>query len=123
VKEIFQFLSQHGPLAVISGGLVWLFVLVWKRVDELFQQQHDALLEETKAKGKLAEALEDVASSVDALGVQTGDDVKDCKAKAAVMIGKFDAYIQDRRVAQAKEEGRREVTGRYRIPEEKKDEP
>lgn len=116
MAEILKILAQHGPFAVISGGLIYLFVLVWKRFNDMFQQQHDALLEETKSKGKLTEALEDVAASVEALGVQTGTDVAACKATASEMIKKVDDYINERKLEQAKEEARREVTGRFKLP-------
>jgi hypothetical protein len=116
LKEILVILAKHGPFAVISGGLIYLFVLVWKRFNELFQQQHDALLEDTKAKAKLTEALEDTAASVEALGVQTGTDVAACKAVSAEMIKKVDDYIHERKLEQAKEEARREVTGRFKLP-------
>jgi hypothetical protein len=98
LQEVLKVLAQHGPFAIISGGLIYLFVIVWKRFNEFFQQQHDALLEDTKTKAKLTEALEDVAASVETLGVQVNE------------------YIQDRKMEQAKEEGRREVTGRFKIP-------
>lgn len=116
MQEMLKILAQHGPFAVISGGLIYLFVLVWKRFNELFQQQHDALLEDTKSKAKLTEALEDMAASVETLGVQTGTDVSACRTTASEMIKKIDAYIQDRKLEQAKEDARREVTGRFRLP-------
>ncbi len=112
MDKILGILAQHGPFAVIAGGLVYLFVLVWKRYDEIFQQQHDALVADTKAKGRLTDALEDVAVSVETLGVDIGK----CQETTNVMVGKIDSYLEERRIEQAKEEGRREVTGRFELP-------
>lgn len=116
MDKVIQVLSQHGPFAVIAGGLVYLFVLVWKRYNDVFQRQHDAMVEDTKMKGKLTEALEDVASSVEALGTQMGGDVKDCKSQNRAVLQKFGEYIRMRELELAREEARREVTDRIRIP-------
>lgn len=96
---------------------MYLFILVWKRYSEVFQRQHDAMVEDTKAKAKLTEALEDVAASVEALGVQTGADVGACKSTTGEMLQKLDRYIRNRELEQAREEARREVTGRFKLPE------
>ena len=114
--KVLELLSQHGPFAVIAGGLVYLFILVWKRYNEVFQRQHDAMVEETKMKAKLTEALEDVASSVGALGVQTGADTQACRAQTSEMLRKLEAHLRARELELAKEEARREVTGRSHVP-------
>jgi len=117
VDKILEILAQHGPFAVIAGGLVYLFVLVWKRYNEIFQQQHDALVEDTKSKSKLTEALEDLAASVEVLGDRASDDIGGCKAQTQEMMKLIHGHLEEQRLEKAKEEGRREVTGRFKLPE------
>ena len=112
MEKILGVLAQHGPFAIIAGGLVYLFALVWKRYNEIFQQQHDALVADTKAKGRLTEALEDVVVSVGVLGQITG-----------TLTERVDGYLAEGKIKQAKEEGRREATNpRFKIPRGEDDE-
>lgn len=116
MQEVLKILAQHGPFAIISGGLIYLFVLVWKRYSDLFKQQHDALLENTQIKAKLAEALEDVAESVEALGERAREDIVACRSASQELVRKIEDDIQNRKLEQAKEEARREITGRFKLP-------
>lgn len=121
---MMKILAQHGPFAVIAGGLIYLFVLVWKRFNELFQQQHDALVEDTKSKGKLTQALEDNTAAIEALGDRVSADVGACKAMSADMRKVIGKYLNDQQLERAKEEGRREATNpRIRIPGGENDAP
>ena len=73
------------------------------------------MVEDTRTKAKLTEALEDVAVAVEALGVKMGDDVGGCREQNRELSSKIAEYIRVQELERAKEEGRREITGRFRL--------
>ena len=116
MEKVIEVLSGQGPYAIISGLMLYLFLYMWKQYQIVFQQQHDTEIDNMKAMGKLTDAMEDVAISVDAVGEKMSNDVGSCKKSSYKMIEKLDMYLHERMIEQARAEERREITGRIKLP-------
>lgn len=114
MDKLLEILAQNGPFAVMCGVLLWLFIRVLKRFDDLTKELLRTQIADTAAKNKLTEALEDVAETVEVLSSR---DVSACRSNVDGMIERLDKYITHQKIIEAREEGRREATNpRIQIP-------
>lgn len=116
MESIIKYLAPHGPFALIAGGLIWLLIILWRRFDDILQRQHDALVEDTKMKGNLTKALEDVVESIETVGCTTNTEVLGCKQSNIDLTKKIESYLDRQRLERAKEAGRREATNPHGVP-------
>lgn len=117
MDKILEILAQNGPFAIMCGILLYLLIRVLNRVNEITKEQLQAQVADTAAKSKLTDALEDVVATVEALGQAASSDIGGCKNNVNEMLSRINSYLEECKLREAKEEGRREATDpRFRIP-------
>jgi ABC-type nitrate/sulfonate/bicarbonate transport system substrate-binding protein len=96
---------KHGITGILAGVGFYLFFMERKETRRLTLEQEtksktylDAMISDTAAKTKLLDALEDLTKSVDTFWQRA------------------EANWNQEAAERAKEEGRREVTGRFLLP-------
>ncbi len=116
MEKMLELLAQHGPFALLSGGLIYLFSLLWKRYHGMYGEQHTLFLENTKTLGRLTDALEDVVVSVQVQGDVAERSAAECKAATQKLLDKLTTHLEECRIEKAREEGRRSVTDPHGVP-------
>jgi hypothetical protein len=111
MNELVQLFLKHGIIGLLAGVGFYLFFLERKEVQQLRREKEetnkmylDALIADTAAKTKLIGALNSLTQTVEAFWQQ------------AKHVWEKEAEVR------AKEEGRREVTGRFTLPPRGEDE-
>ena len=109
-------LLKNGVFGILAGVGFYLYFHERKINRENSKEYLKHQVADTASKTKLTVALEDLAVTVDALGQNARTDIADCKTNVSSMIDIIRQRLQADEIERAKEEGRREVTGRYKLP-------
>jgi hypothetical protein len=123
VGKLLEILSQHGPFALISGGLLYLFAMLWKRYQESYKEQLQVIVSHTAATNKLTSALEDVVASVQIQGEEFGRSAQDSRAMMERLLNKVEEHLEECKLEKAREEGRRSITNPHGVPIHRGEEP
>lgn len=107
MDPIVSLFLKHGILGILAGVGFYLFFMERKETRRLTEEKEatgktylDAMIADTAAKTKLLGSLDDLTNTVESFWKQA------------------DAVWTREAEERAKEEGRREVTGRFRLPPE-----
>lgn len=109
MDPVVTLLLKNGVFGILAGVGFYLYFRERKANTDYAQLQLQQQVADTAAKTKLTVALEDLAETIEAVGVNTKSDISGCRATCQEMI----SYVREQI---AKEDGRREVTGRFRLP-------
>ena len=116
MDPVITLLLKNGVFGILAGVGFYLYFHERKVNRENANEYLKHQVADTAAKTKLTVALEDLAVTVEALGKNSQSDISKCRAHVSEMIGVIKTHIQESEIERAREEGRREVTGRIRIP-------
>lgn len=109
MDPVVGLLLKNGAFGLLAGVGFYLYLHERKANSDYAAKYLEHQVADTAAKTKLAVTLEDLAETVEALGVNASSDIAGCKEVCGNMIVQM-------REQRAKEDGRREITGRYRLP-------
>lgn len=116
MDPVVALLLKNGVFGILAGIGFYLYFQERKTNRENSKSYLQQQVADTAAKTKLTVALEDLAVTVDALGQNARTDIAACKANVKNMIEIVRQHLQAEELERAKEEGRREVTGKFKLP-------
>ena len=122
MDPVVALLLKNGAFGIIGGIGFYLYFRERKINQEYAQTYLNHQVSDTKAKTKLTVALEDLAVTVDTIGKNAQTDIQVCQKHVNEAMNVILTYIEDEKLEKAREEGRKEVTGRFRVPTGDKDE-
>jgi hypothetical protein len=116
MDPVVALLLKNGVFGILAGIGFYLYFQERKTNRENSKAYLQQQVSDTASKTKLTVALEDLAVTVDALGQNARTDIAGCKANVGEMIKIVRRHLQAEELERAKEEARREVTGRFKLP-------
>jgi len=122
MDPVVALLLKNGVFGILAGVSLYLYVKERKLNLENAQMYLNHQVADTAAKIKLTGALEDLATTIEAIEKNAKADMAGCKKFNAGVLNQFQTYVAEQRLEGAREEGRREVTGRFTLPQGDDDE-
>lgn len=123
MDPVISLLLKNGVFGILAGVGLYLYFKERKINQEYAKTYLEHQVADTAAKIKLTSALEDLATTLEVVEKNTKADLSQCRKHSTDVLKQFQQYIDDRRLEGAREEGRREVTGRFRMPNGDNHEP
>jgi hypothetical protein len=116
MDPVVALLLKNGVFGILAGVGFYLYFHERKINRDNAKEYLQHQVADTAAKTKLTVALEDLAVTVDVLGQNARADISGCKANVDDMIKIVRRHLHADELERAKEEGRKEVTGRFKLP-------
>lgn len=120
---IVGLLLKNGAFGILAGVILWLYIQERRLTTEYTKHSMEQQVSETKAKVRLTHILEDLVETVEAVGENSRKDMGVCQSRVGELISDVRKVLEDEKLERAKEEGRREVTAKIRMPRGGEDEP
>ncbi len=115
MDPVVGLLLKNGVFGILAGVGFYLYFKERKINQEYAEIYLKHQVADTAAKVKLTSALEDLATTLEMVEKNTKADLSQCRKYNTDVLKQFQQYIDDRRLEGAREEGRREVTGRFLV--------
>lgn len=131
MDPLVALLLEKGVIGILAGAGFYLYFrerkLNQKHQEEFVRDQMKHLISDTAAKTKLTVALEDLAETVSALSANSTQGMETCRSSVDAMLKDLQDHLQVQRKRirdeelkrereKGRQEGRTEVTGRFRVP-------
>jgi hypothetical protein len=116
MDPVVALLLKNGVFGILAGIGFYLYFKERKINQEYAKSYLDHQVADTAAKTKLTVALEDLATTLEAVETHAKTDLSACRKHSAEVLRYFQQYVEENRLEKAREEGRREVTGRFKLP-------
>lgn len=123
MDPVVGLLLKNGVFGILAGVGFYLYFKERKINQEYAKTYLEHQVADTAAKIRLTNALEDLATTLEAAESNTKSNLDTCRQHNEKVLQRFQQYLDDKRLEGAREEGRREVTGRFRMPEGGNHEP
>jgi hypothetical protein len=116
MDPIVALLLKNGVFGILAGVGFYLFFKERKVSQDYAKSYLEHQVADTAAKIKLTGALEDLATTLEAVENHAKSDLSACRKHNAEVLRHFQQYVDEKRLETAREEGRREVTGKFKLP-------
>jgi hypothetical protein len=120
MEPVVELLLKNGVFGILAGIGFYLFFKERKISQDLLRQHFDQSVASTAATTKLTAALEDMTRVVEVSAAKSASEVDNCRSHVREMTSYVKNYLERAKIEKAREagreEGRREVTGKIKIP-------
>ena len=131
MDPVVELLLKNGVFGIIAGIGFYLFFREQRKYQELvteYIKEHLRIINGSTAQSQtMTKAMEDLAETVEGMTEKLLSDINGCKTHVTHAMTEINKRFEEEKVERAKkegiEEGRREVTGRFKSPYGGKDEP
>lgn len=116
MDPVVALLLKNGVFGILAGVGFYLYFKERKINLDNGNTYLKHQVADTAAKIKLTSALEDLATTLEAVEAHAKTDITACRKHSSDVLHYFQQYVNEQRLEGARAEGRREVTGRFKMP-------